>query len=331
MQTRVKAGLLIIALMLLPLFPYGQIINPGAGGGGNTCGAPTCTVSTAGTGNGVLALSGNTSGTATITAPAVAGTTTNPIAISNAIGLPDGALATPAITWNNAATTGFYHFAAASTTTVYAAGGTNSLTLLGTGGLRANNAGPFTWTPGTDSTASPDTGISRGAANVTIIGNGTNGDESGLLRWNTCKVTADITLPVNTATTVCSWSLPAVARAWGYNCYLIWTITVGTGTNTMSVGVNASQTPTAATNVAATILATTATLTGSDAAVPLSASGAVNILTSGTYTPAATLEQASSFGTLLASATAGTFAVTMTAAGTTATAAAKAGSTCQLY
>jgi hypothetical protein len=39
----------------------------------------------------------------------------------------------------------------------------------------------------------------------------------------------------------------------------------------------------------------------------------------------------STSGTLLASGTAGTFAIQMTAAGTTATAAAKAGATCVLY
>lgn len=56
------------------------------GGGlptGLTFSAPTLTVSTAGSGNGVLALSGNTSGTATFTAPAIAGTTTNRVVSSN--------------------------------------------------------------------------------------------------------------------------------------------------------------------------------------------------------------------------------------------------------
>jgi hypothetical protein len=57
------------------------------GGGGLPAGltyvAPTFTVSTAGSGNGALALSGTTSGTATCTAPAVAGTITNGVVCTN--------------------------------------------------------------------------------------------------------------------------------------------------------------------------------------------------------------------------------------------------------
>ncbi len=44
----------------------------------------------AGTGSGILGLNGSTSGTATITAPAVAGTLTNPFLFSNSLGLPSG-------------------------------------------------------------------------------------------------------------------------------------------------------------------------------------------------------------------------------------------------
>jgi hypothetical protein len=58
---------------------------------------PTLTVSAATFGNGQLALSGNTSGTATITAPAVAGTVTNALAFSNGISLPAGTTAAPSM------------------------------------------------------------------------------------------------------------------------------------------------------------------------------------------------------------------------------------------
>ena len=75
----------------------------GGGGGGLPTGltfvSPTLTVSSATNGNGQLALSGNTSGTATITAPATAGVVTNPIAISNAIQLPTTSGGVPSITW----------------------------------------------------------------------------------------------------------------------------------------------------------------------------------------------------------------------------------------
>lgn len=58
---------------------------------------PTLTVSSVGNGNGTLSLAGNTSGTATLAAPAVAGTATNPMLISNSLQFPSGT----AINWNN--------------------------------------------------------------------------------------------------------------------------------------------------------------------------------------------------------------------------------------
>ncbi len=58
---------------------------------------PTLTISTVGSGNGTLALAGNTSGTATLAAPAVAGTATNPLLISNSLQFPSGT----AVNWNN--------------------------------------------------------------------------------------------------------------------------------------------------------------------------------------------------------------------------------------
>lgn len=54
---------------------------------GLTFSLPTLTISSAGNGNGALALSGTTSGTATCTAPAVAGTSTNPVTCTNALSL----------------------------------------------------------------------------------------------------------------------------------------------------------------------------------------------------------------------------------------------------
>jgi hypothetical protein len=163
------------------------------------------------------------------------------------------------------------------------------------------------------------------------VDSSTSGNEAGTWRSaNACRVTADITLPVNTATTVCSWTLPALAKAWAWQCQIPWVISAGTGTNTLAIIANASQTPTAATNVAAKIYTSTA-LAGTSAVTALSASGATTILTSGTITPAATLLQSEVSGTLLASGTGGSFAIQMTAAGTTATAAAKAGATCILY
>ena len=70
-----------------------QYNNAGAFGGnaGFTYnGTNAVTVGVAGSGNGVLTLGGNTSGTATFTAPAVAGTTTNAVASSNVLSTPAG-------------------------------------------------------------------------------------------------------------------------------------------------------------------------------------------------------------------------------------------------
>ncbi|HUD64666.1 MAG TPA: hypothetical protein VMQ17_08815 [Candidatus Sulfotelmatobacter sp.] len=188
------------------------------------------------------------------------------------------------------------------------------------------------WTNGAPLTNANDTGMDRPTGGLLQENAGTPGTEGGLLRpgFDSCRVTADITLPVNTATTVCSWSLPALAKAWAWQCEIPWVISAGTGTNTLAIIANASQTPTAATNGFAEIL-TTNTGTATEATTAISASGATTLLTSGTITPAATVFSARTSGTVLASGTAGTFAIQMTAAGTTATAAAKAGATCLLY
>jgi hypothetical protein len=82
-----------------------------AGGGlptGLTFSSPTLTVSSATNGNGVLALSGNTSGTATFTAPAVAGTATNPVAMSNVLQGPNGSAASPTYQFTSSANTGMF-------------------------------------------------------------------------------------------------------------------------------------------------------------------------------------------------------------------------------
>ena len=66
-------------------------------------------------------------------------------------------------------------------------------------------------------------GISESVANGNTLSMDTTAarNESALLRnGNSCRVTTDITLTVNTATTVCSWSLPAVAKAWAWQCQI---------------------------------------------------------------------------------------------------------------
>jgi hypothetical protein len=61
-----------------------------------------------GTNNGAWGLKGKTSGTATCTAPAVAGTATNPFTCSNAIAVPGGAAGTPSLANSAVPTTGLF-------------------------------------------------------------------------------------------------------------------------------------------------------------------------------------------------------------------------------
>jgi len=228
------------------------------------------------------------------------------------------------IGYNNPAKGGILYLNSNGTNPLYGISGTN--------GFEINNGWPICWDNGTVSLGTPDVGLSRTSPTVLALGQcGAAGDETGLAirSASICRITADVSLTVNTANPFCQWSLPAVAKSWAWRCDIIWSLTAGTGTNNFSLGVNASQTPTAATNAAASIW-TTQTGTMTQGVVALSASGAVNVLTSPTYTPAATLEQAKANGDVLASGTAGTFAITATAAGTTATAAIKAGSTCEI-
>lgn len=145
---------------------------------------------------------------------------------------------------------------------------------------------------------------------------------------NSCRVTGDITLSTS-ATNVCSFSLPASALGWAWHCDILWTVTAGT-TPTIAIGVNASQTPTGTTNGYAQIKTTNANV-ATEGTAAISASGAINLLTSPTLTVSATVFSADSSGTLLASGTAGTFAITMTGTGASFAGKAKAGTACYLY
>ncbi|HXB12192.1 MAG TPA: hypothetical protein VNZ45_09420, partial [Bacteroidia bacterium] len=175
--------------------------------------------------NGVLGLNGSTSGKFTMTAPAVAGTATNPATVSNVIASPDGSNTNPAY-GSSVSNKGLYFNAnntsqaliEIATTDIMAFSAGNGPTIRSDFGLgwgsTTNINGATTW----------DTELSRSAAGIVAVGiSNIAGNEAGLLRdANACRVTADITLPVNTATTVCTWSLPAVAKAWAWQCKIPW-------------------------------------------------------------------------------------------------------------
>lgn len=275
----------------------------------------------------ILNMPGATSGITTFTPPAVAGTSTNGVTISNVLLTPVGALSTPGYGFTGDVTTGIWDSGPGNL--MFSVQGT-ALMEIASGGATAFRGNQPIGFASSSLPAGLDTGISRIAAGVVALGNGAAANESGLLRsGNVCPITADVSLTVNTANSFCSFSLPAVAKAWSFRCDIQWAITAGSGTNTFALGVNPSQTPTGTTNVLAQVYtATTGTQTYGSTA--LSTSGATTVLTGATYTPAATVQLAKISGTILASGTAGTFAIQATANGTTATAVVKAGSACWL-
>jgi hypothetical protein len=156
-----KAGIsLIVAVLIMAgmLTTMGQINNGGGGGGSGTVGTcaaagnayysasgTTITCDTTVTDNGsgtvsmkVLGLNGATSGTSTFTPPAVAGTVTNPVTMTNVLSGPAGTAAAP--TFSPAANQGVYSINANALGLSVASG--NVLTLLSSGAF--SSAGSFT-------------------------------------------------------------------------------------------------------------------------------------------------------------------------------------------
>lgn len=135
--------------------------------------------------------------------------------------------------------------------------------------------------------------------------------ESGLVRAeNVCRITSAVPLSSAFPTTICSWSLPAVAKIWFWQCS--GTYTLASGTNpTFGLGMNASQTPTSETGNGIIWSAASVQTFGSSTAT---ASGNKSIMTGVTNTTVNAPWQSS--GTIQASATAGTFAITGTLGGT---------------
>jgi len=184
---------------------------------------------------------------------------------------------------------------------------------VGANGIFTLNSNAFYFTRSGSREAGIDDESAATGSIVLGAGSSSNGNEGALLRSaNICRLQADVTLSTS-ATNVCSFSLPAVAKTWYFTCTLPWSVTAGT-TPTISFGVNASQTPNVTTNVYGEIK-TTNTNTATEASAALSASGAVNVITSPTLTTSSTVFMASMSGTLGASATAGTFAITATGTG----------------
>jgi hypothetical protein len=199
---------------------------------GVAAGSPTLTLNSTGaligaTGRSdVLTLIGLTSGSVSIAPPAVGGTTTNPITISNSLQLPSGTV----YNWN------------------------------------------------------ADTGLSRDAAAIVDVGNGTAGNNSAFIRTgNTVQVAANFTTASTSLVTITglAWTFPATAHNYSFHCSLSYSQATAAAID--AFGVQAATT--APTNLyAAMNVNIGATLTnGVDATLPiLATTTATNI---GTFTP----------------------------------------------
>jgi hypothetical protein len=205
------------------------------------------------TNNGILGLKGKTSGTATFTAPAVAGTNTNPIVLSNAIAVPGGAATTPSIANTASLTTGIFF------------GGGNSIGLSSAGttylGSLATQAGckntiPFGFAAGDPTSVALRTTISEASSGVLAIGTSqTVGDTTGNLQLNIVTkyggtatvgqgVPSEIVLSDLTAQSAAITATNIIASAPRTGMYkVIWSATITTADGVSSVlgGTNGFQ------------------------------------------------------------------------------------------
>jgi hypothetical protein len=166
-----------------------------------TNGASELDLGVAGT-NGALGLNGLTSGKATLTAPAIAGTVTNPVTISNVFAGPDGTSAAATYGFTSCAscgvrvTSGFTVLNGSTSATLQAAG----VTILDAQSTGLLTAGKLLW----------------GKAAPTIAGAGCGGSAASIADSNG---SASFAINVGTAPTSagCSVTLPTASTAW--NCW----------------------------------------------------------------------------------------------------------------
>jgi hypothetical protein len=260
----------------------------GAGGGATktltaftTDGAAVMTVGVAAGGNGSLALAGNTSGTATFTAPAVAGTTTNPVASSNIITVPAGAVTTPSVAL--AGTDSGMWFSGSSLALVsaaqifIAASGTTTNNIINSTFFSGANGGLTMSSNANPASAGADTGVTRLGAGIVAIGTGASANIAGLIQSGmTSRVASNFTTSgVGTALeaiTGLTITVPATAANWTFHAHLAYSQAVGTAavafgiqavtnapTNCFATGEQFTAAGTVTTGTLATLTTTTAT------------------------------------------------------------------------
>jgi hypothetical protein len=128
----------------------------------------------AGTGNGILGLNGTTSGKATFTAPAVAGTVTNPVVMTNVLSGPAGTVNAPTLAMG-AATTGIFSRTAGAVTV--AESGVSGTEFSG-GFATVPSTGGFSISATTIGTAA-DIAMTRAGAAIVAFGTTATGNTSG--------------------------------------------------------------------------------------------------------------------------------------------------------
>ena len=241
---------------------------------------------------------------------------TDSFVASSFTAIPNGTAAAPSIAFLNNTTNGFYSHAAANI--CLATSSTDNVCLFNQG-VSIGYLSSYGFT--TSSSATGTAGVK-----LAVVGNiGQTLGPSAIALEPQCKVTSGISMS-GTAATICSWTLPNSAQTWAWMCSGTYTTT--TLADTLSLGMNASQTPTSETGNAQIYSTLAGTQTAGSATA--TASGNQNILTGASVSTVTAIPWQTS-GVLQASATSGTFAITGTLTGTSPAGTVNVGSVCRLY
>lgn len=215
--------------------------TPAAGTFTTLTGQTSVTAGVVGTTAGVINLSGSTTGTATITAPAIAGTSTNAIVFSNVIKVAAGSAASCGLQFPDGANYGLFD---GGGNIVAVANGQDAFAWRAGFILAQPSQGIHAWTSASgDPTATLDTGLTRVSAGVVGVGTGGAASTAGTLALNQINMGSAL-LVVKTAPTLTSGFNTSGGSISANNGTAAFRVTVGTGagTNTGVIGL-----PTAAT------------------------------------------------------------------------------------
>jgi hypothetical protein len=183
-------------------------------------------------------------------------------------------------------------------------------------------------TPATAATVGPNLNLNGSKPAITTPGTTPYLNMNTLVNGTLNKCSFALTVSTFTLAlspvSLCTYTLPAAAVAWYWNCDIYWSNVAGT-TPTYAIGVTWAQAPSIAGQGA--WIDTTNTNTGT--ALFTSTTTNANILASPTLTNSATVFQSHASGTFTGSATSGTFSPTVSLTGTGATGTAVGGCTIQ--